>query len=427
MLGASPHQAATTASGSHAEGDAPSPAGLRGGQSRTLPVSGRMTADALEVVFWTIVALMAWPVVGYPLVLLVLAAVHRRRRPAWPPTSAPSVSIILTMVHGERGVSAKLRNTLFDVDWEGTTPEVIVVVDGGPLAERDEVARLLADRPHRVIERTTRTGKDACQYAGIAAASGELLVFTDVTTMLDRDAIRQLLMPFADPHIGCVSSNDQPVGGGGEGMYVRFEMRLRSLESELFGLIGASGCLFAVRRVVATWWNGRGASDFALPILAAQQGLRTVHAPQAIGRYVPVRSARAEFRRKRRTIVHGMLVLSQAGDALNPFRHGRLFFQLLSHKLLRWVLPMLLLASALAAIPLRGHHALYAAWPLTLLAIVTSGTVLTLLGDELINNRVTNMLRYATLSTTASLLAWWDLLRGQTHDIWSPSRTSEAL
>src|SRR5262249_46976448 len=166
-------------------------------------------------------------------------------------------------------------------------------------------------------------------------------------TILEPDALWRLMTNFADPTIGAVSTEDLIVDAHGnptaEGLYVRYEMWVRRLEGRFHSIVGLSGSCFAIRKELCSEWSPVLASDFLGALNAARHGYRSIPEPSALGRFVALISTQAEMRRKIRIFLGGITVLMANLALLTPLRYGRFAFQLTSHKLLRFVMPFLLL------------------------------------------------------------------------------------
>ena len=295
----------------------------------------------------------AFGYVGYPVVLWLVRTLAPRptgRTPSGDADGDPPISVVIAVHNGERELAHKLEGTLAQAH-HGRF-EVIVASDGS--TDRSEaIAQTFAARGVRLVRCAERRGKEAAQAAAIAEASGEIIVFTDVGAELEPGSIEAIVAPFADPTIGGVSSEDVVEHGGGEGLYVRYEMWLRRLESEAATLVGLSGSFFAIRRSLSAPWPTHLASDFRCALEAARRGLRTVSEPGARARFGTVRAPGAEWQRKVRTVRRGLAVLSAYRDLLHP-RHGRVAFALWGHKVARFTAPfalLVLLGACVAAAP----------------------------------------------------------------------------
>jgi len=354
--------------------------------------------------------------VGYPLLLLALRALSPR--PVSRGDVRPGVSVLIAVHNGAHELEAKLESTLA-LRYDG--PREIVVSSDGSSDGSEAIARRFAERGVRVVASAERRGKESAQAAAIAEARGEVLVFTDVSARLEPDALEALVRPFADPGVGCVSSEDVVDASGGEGLYVRYEMALRALESETTSLIGLSGSCFAARRELCTPWPADLASDFRTALEAARRGLRAVSEPAARVRFGVVRDARAEWQRKVRTVRRGLAVLSAYRGLLHP-RHGRIAFTLWGHKVARFTSPfallLLLLASAAAA---AGGSGL-AAGLLALQLLAYGVAVLALRVPALGGFLPARVAAFFVLVNASMLVAWRHHLGGDRAVTWEPTR-----
>lgn len=295
---------------------------------------------AASVVFWSSIALVAYAYVGYPALLAVLARI--RTRPVRAADSEPTLTVVVPVYNQADAILRKIEN-LLDLDYPRDKVEILVASDGST-DRTDEVVTGFAPRGVRLVRGPERRGKEAAQNLAVAEAKGAILVFTDATILLERDALRAVVRPFADPEVGCVSSEDD-VPGGGEGLYVRYEMLLRRLESAFRTMVGVSGSFYAVRAGLLAPTEPRYTRDFLVPLDVIESGRRVVAEPRARGHYLPADSSSAEFRRKVRTALRGMDVLFLRRRLLNPARGPFVAWALLSHKGARWAMPWALLAA----------------------------------------------------------------------------------
>jgi glycosyltransferase involved in cell wall biosynthesis len=305
-------------------------------------------AIILSVVFWSCVLGVLYAYFGYPLVLYGLSVF--RQRAVQRGNIRPTVSLIIAAHNEEARIRNKLENTR-RLEYPRDRLQVLVASD----CSSDGTDRIVEEyRPHGVelVRSPARRGKEAAQQRAIEASRGEILVFSDVGTLLEPDAIATIVSSFADPTVGCVSSVDRILDDDGrvtgENAYVRYEMLLRSLESRVNSLVGLSGSFFAARREVSQPWRSDLQSDFNTLLNSVRKGLRGVSDPHSIGYYRNIASESREFHRKVRTVVRGIAVFMNSLWLLNPIRHGLFAWQLVSHKLCRWLVPWLLLAALLA-------------------------------------------------------------------------------
>jgi cellulose synthase/poly-beta-1,6-N-acetylglucosamine synthase-like glycosyltransferase len=300
----------------------------------------------MELWLWSPLAAVFWTYAGYPLLLLVLA---RRRRPEGPPGALErSVSVIIAAHNEEASIAEKLESTL-RLDHPGPPIEIIVASDCST-DRTHEIVRGFQDRGVKLIVMPERRGKTAAQNAAARQARGEILVFTDATTRLPADAVRNLVQGFADPRVGCVgaaldyvSEGGTAVGKGGS-LYWRYERAVKNLESRANSLIGVSGCLYAVAASVYAPIEPDLISDFTIALRTYEKGYITTYAAGTVSQEKTHESARREFEMRTRIIIRTIHALVRNARMLDPFRHGLFALQLWSHKVLRYLVPEFLLA-----------------------------------------------------------------------------------
>lgn len=299
----------------------------------------------------------------YPIVLLLLRGRYPHRTPMQPPL--PFVTIVIT-AHNEQGrIGEKLDNTLAAA-YPPERLEIIVASDASSDLT-DEIVRLKANQrcPVVLVRAADRRGKEHAQSLAIAQAKGEILVFTDASTMIPPGAVEAMVSNFTDPEVGAVSSEDRflTTDGriAGEGAYVKYEMWLRRLESRKGGVVGLSGSFFAARREVCKDWDIRTPSDFNTGLNCARLGYVAVSDPRVLGYYPNIKDERREYARKVRTVTRGIAALARHVEILNPFTFGLFAFKVWSHKVMRWAVPWFLVGAFVSSYALAGHHWLYRA------------------------------------------------------------------
>lgn len=371
------------------------------------------------IVGWILIALSAawvgFAYVGYPAILLLLARFSPRTIRA--EAASPSLSVIIAVHNGEHELRKKLESTLA---LEYPRAFEVIVASDGSTDGTDAIARELADRGVALVRTEPHRGKEAAQANAIQRASGDVLVFTDLTAELAPDALSQIARPFGDPTVGCVSSEDIVDSSGGEGSYVSFEMSLRRLETQASTLVGVSGSFFAVRRSLASPWPAELASDFRSALESIRRGYRAVSEPRAGARFRATEDHGVEWRRKVRTVRRGIAVLAAYRDLLHP-RFGRAALSLWGHKVARFTSPFaligLLLGSALAA-PESG----LAAWLLSAQLLAYGVGVLALTVGAVGAWAIPRLAGFFLLVNAAIVVAWFYHLTGKRAVMWQPTQ-----
>ena len=297
----------------------------------------------IQILFWLSLFLIFWTYLGYLLTLKFISLFYSKS--AVKQEYFPEVSLVITAYNEEKKIGQKIENSLA-LGYPNDKLEIVVVSDGSTDRTID-IVRSYQDKGVKLLALPIRNGKHYIQGKGIPIAKSDIIVFSDATTFLKNDAVKNIVQNFADPKIGCVSGFDEIQSADsniyGEKAYIKYEMKLRDLESAVNSLVGVSGSLFAVRKHLCENWMDNMSSDFYIPIIAHMNGYRTVLEEEAIGYYEVLDEPEKEFIRKVRTVVHGMEVLSRLKRILNPFKYGVYSCQMISHKLSRWLVPLYLI------------------------------------------------------------------------------------
>jgi cellulose synthase/poly-beta-1,6-N-acetylglucosamine synthase-like glycosyltransferase len=375
----------------------------------------------LSRVFWLSAAGVVYAYAGYPLVVGLLA---RGRGAVTGPMLAdadlPAVTLLVP-VHNERAaIEAKLANTRA-LSYPVSALKAVFISDGST----DGTAEIIAAGQDERIELYVlpeRGGKAGALNAGLARTETPLVVFSDASIMLEPDSIRAIVRPFGVPDIGCVSGEDRIAGGDGEGLYGKYEMFLRRQESRLHSIVGASGSFYAQRRELCGAFVPNVAPDFLSVLRTVEGGFRAVSESSAVGIMGAVDNPRDEFERKVRTILRGLTTLGGHLHLLNPVRHGVFAFELFSHKLMRWLVPFLLLTMLMTSAVLAWRSIFYA----TLLVLQLAFYVLALGGLKgwlpAILDLPGRIAVYFVTVNLATLVAWLKYGAGARQELWSPSR-----
>jgi cellulose synthase/poly-beta-1,6-N-acetylglucosamine synthase-like glycosyltransferase len=314
------------------------------------------------VVFWVSAAALAYTWLGYPALLRVLGrrgAPARLRR-----ADAPHVSVIIAAFNEARCIEAKLDSTLAQQDYPHDRIEAIVVSDGSTDAT-DTLVAAYPDRRARLIRQEPRSGKSPALNRGVAAARGDILVFTDANALFESDAIARLAAPFSTPDVGLVSGQGLYAGEGGDARvaasgYVRYEAAIKAGEAALGFVASADGAIYAIRRSLYRELAASQVNDLLHPIQAALAGYRCRFDAEAFTVEPPSSSGAQEFRRHVRIIAQGMHLLRCWLPALVRARRWGPVWMLVSHRVLRWAGAFFLTGALIANIALLDLGPLYA-------------------------------------------------------------------
>ena len=375
-------------------------------------------------------ALFAYALVGYPALLWLLSRGVRRARPWGDPVRWPRVAILVPAYNEEASIAGTLES-LLALDYPVDRREVVVMSDAST-DRTDEIVQRFQPRGVRLVRMPVRRGKSAAENRTLPLVSCDIVLNTDATIRIPAASLRPLLRVFQDPTVGAASGRDVSVGdlaaeaNASEAGYVGYEMAVRALETRLGGIIGASGCFYAIRReLVDTAFPEELSRDFASPLRARQLGYRTVSVDAALCIVPRARGLQAEYRRKIRTMLRGLNTLWYLRSLLNPVRYGLFAWMLASHKLARWLGFLTLPLGPIGLLLLAPVHR----WAVVLVALGVAGSAAGLVA---LNREDSESLPgpvkragFAVASALAGFVAWMQFFRGTNAATWEPTRRPE--
>ncbi len=384
-------------------------------------MTGRLLA---EVIFWLSAAALFYTYVGYPLLVLIVSRLRGRavRQAAF----EPMVSVIITAYNEERDLAAKLQNTLA-LSYPKEKMEIIVASDCST-DRTDEIVREHERQGVRLVRQSERLGKTAAQNLAVMEAQGEVILFSDATTLYNEDVLRVMMPNFADPTVGCVAGRlvyvdpSRSSVGQGARSYWEYETFLKRHESRACSLIGASGCLYAVRRTAYRPLYNEACSDFLIATVMVEQGLRAVFEPEAVCTEETNHRADRELRMRVRVITQTFTDLWRHRAMMNPLRSGFYAVELLSHKVMRYLVPFFLIALFASSIVLAPASLFYAAAAVAQALLYVAAALSWALETLGVRVRLLALPQYFVLANLASLLACYKFLRGERYARWEPMR-----
>ncbi len=364
----------------------------------------------MQLIFWVSAALIGYAYVGYP----ALLSVFGKKRPTFRGKAMPSVSIVIA-AHNEEGNLPRKLQSLRSLEYPRERLQIVIISDGST----DRTVSLLREAGSEVVPVILESprGKAEALNRGIAKATGEIVVFLDMRQTVDADAVSELVSCFADPSVGAVSgelmleSADGIPSSDALGIYWRIEKLTRKLESETGSVVGATGAIYAIRReLYQPIPPGTLLDDVLIPMQVARAGKRVLFHSKAIARDRIFPEPAKEFRRKVRTLTGNYQLLRIAPWLLtfgNP-----LLLRLLSHKLLRLVVPLLLLLLLLASATAPGR--LYRSALLVQVFFYTAA-LLGYVAPVLRRQRIVAIAYTFTMLNVAAAVAFYNFLGGRTR------------
>jgi len=359
----------------------------------------------LELVFWISAGLIVYAHVGYPLLLLVASSLFGKR-PAegGAPGAAPKVSLIIAAYDEEPVIAAKVANAL-ELEYPRESLEVIVASDGSS----DRTVDLAREAGADVVLDLPRGGKVAALNAAVKAARGEILAFSDANSFWRQDALRRLVRRFRDSKVGYVCGQVRFSGGEGgnqEGLYWRYEMAVREMESQLAGVTAGNGAIYAVRPDAYVELHASRGQDLSFPFELTKRGWSAVYEPTALAEELMAPTVEGEFRRKRR-MMWGVWDAMLGYGMLSPRGYSPVYYwEILSHRLLRYLTPWLHLIAFATNAALIGRSSLYG-----FLFLLQLGFLAAALLGRIAPTRPLRIAYYYASVTASIAVGAWDRVR----------------
>ncbi len=356
--------------------------------------------NAVEILFWVSLALLAWTHVLYPAVAAALARVAIR--PVRKQPIEPSVAIVIAAYNEETVIARRLEN-LLALDYPADRLQIVVTSD----ASSDRTEEIALQYPGVQVISNPRGGKVAAQDRAVRQTESEIVAFSDANAAWAPDALRRLVASFADPDVAYVCGQLQIVDDDGrnkEGVYWRYELGVRDAESRLSSVTGGNGSIYAVRRADYIEVDPRYGHDLSLPYRMVQRRRRAVYDASARAFEKATPTNETEYRRKVRMFEHCWLIVLR-GRMLRRQPPGYLV-ELLSHRHLRYasgLLHVVLLATSLALVTHGWVYDLVLAAQAVLLGAAAAGV---------------GIARYYVLVSWATLVALWNYLRRGVPATW---------
>jgi cellulose synthase/poly-beta-1,6-N-acetylglucosamine synthase-like glycosyltransferase len=378
----------------------------------------------LELIFWLAAAVVGYVYVGYPL-FLKLAHLAFGRAPSHPPAPEPPVTLVISAFNEEASIREKLENTL-QLDYPADRLQVLVVSDASD-DRTDDIVREFSGRGVRLLRMAERGGKTVGLNAAIREATGEVVVFSDANAMYRRDALRRLSAPFADRAVGAVVGestyhDSETASEASESLYWKYETAIKRLESETGSVVGGDGAIYAIRRSLYVPMRADALSDFVNPLQIVKSGHRCLYEPAAQSVEKAAEGFDREFRRKVRIVNRAWRAMLSMPELLNPFRYGFFAVKLISHKLLRWLVPVFLAMLLVTNLALLGRGPVYAAALAAQLAFYALALAGHVLRHRAHMPRLLSVPYYFTMVNIASARGILDAFKGETYTTWTTAR-----
>ncbi|WP_159467661.1 glycosyltransferase family 2 protein [Dyadobacter sp. 3J3] len=305
----------------------------------------------MEVLFWISLFIVFYTFLGYGIVLYILVRIRRiiKGKRIYPSLDQdfPTLTLVVAAYNEESLIEEKIRNTI-DLKYPQGKLNLLFVTDGST----DRTPDLITRHPEiKLMHSAARSGKIMAIHRAMHEVNTDVVVYTDANTFLNKDALLLIARHYADPTVGAVSGekrvmqDDVSDATAGEGFYWKYESMLKKWDSELYSVVGAAGELFSVRRSLYKEVEPDTIlDDFMISMLIAQQGYRIIYEPDAYASELSSDNITEELKRKVRIAAGGIQSILRLKKLMTPFENPLLWFQYVSHRVLRWtVTPFLMI------------------------------------------------------------------------------------
>lgn len=376
------------------------------------------------VFFWVAAAFILYVYLGYPALLAFLATFCRRVKPK--SDYYPPLSILITAYNEEANIRCKIEETL-KLDYPPDRMEILVLSDAST-DQTDSIVRSFKDPPVRLLRMEKRRGKTHAQNEGVKASNGDIIVFSDATASYCPLVLRFLACNYRDPTVGAVSGcyqyvdhqGDSPTGLGMI-LFWNYENLIKTFQNRIRTITGCCGCIYSIRKGLYEELPDHITSDLVQPLRVIKQGYRVVFEDRALAYEETTKSTSEEFLMRVRVVSGAIFGILSVAELLNPLKYGWVSFQLLSHKILRWLVPLFLLvllcsSTILALEPGKFRLFLYFQVLFYLLALLSAWWPINRWWKPL-----TIPLYFCTLNA-AALISFLQVIRGRHYATWEPVR-----
>lgn len=296
-----------------------------------------------KIIFWVFLFIVFYAYIGYGMLLFILIHLKRifinKEKVADETEYEPEVTLFVAAYNEKDFIDEKLNNS-FSLDYPREKVRHVWVTDGSD----DGTPDLLRRYPGvEVYHQPERAGKIAAMNRGMEFVKTPIVIFSDGNTMLGKESIRRIVRLFANEKVGCVSGEkrlfNKETAAATEGIYWKYESKLKKWDAELYSVVGAAGELFALRTsLFLPVERDTLLDDFIISLRIAKQGYTIQYDPEAYAIENPSANVKEELKRKIRISAGGIQSIIRLKELLNPFKYGLLSFQYISHRVLRWTL-----------------------------------------------------------------------------------------
>lgn len=378
----------------------------------------------IDSVFLISILLVFYVYAGYPLAAALLG--RTMSRPVRKGMCEPMVTVVIAAYNEKESICATIENKLA-LDYPLEKLEVLVISDGSTDGT-DAIVCRFTDRNVRLLRQEPRAGKTSALNMAIPRAGGEIIVFSDANSIYAPDALRKLVANFTDPEVGYVTGKmiyanpDGTTIGEGCNAYMRYENWLRETETRFGSVVGVDGGIDAMRKAIYRSMNPDQLPDFVQPLKVVEQGYRVIYEPEALLWESTLKEAGDEYRMRVRVSLRAFWALFDMRKLLAPWHDLLFVWQLWSHKVLRYLCFLFLIASYVSNALLLGDGFLYRIMFVLQNGCYAVAFTAPFLERNGMKTRVFTFARYFLLLNLAAAHAFGKFILGKKQVMWTPRK-----
>jgi len=298
----------------------------------------------LETIFWICIFIVFYSYLGYGIVIYILVNIKNKftTNVKYDLQFEPEVTLVVPCFNEAEYIEDKIKNSLL-LDYPQNKLKLIFISDGSS----DDTHERIKKYPTIVaLHENERSGKAVAMNRAMKFVTTPIVAFCDANTILNKEAIRELVKHYKDPHVGAVtgekriiSTNKEGASTAGEGIYWKYESLLKKLDSDFYSVVGAAGELMSYRTVLYKELPlDTLLDDLMQSMQIALNGYRVIYEKNAWAAETASANVKEELKRKIRISAGAWQSMLRLGKAFNPFHNFKLFFAFISHRVLRWTL-----------------------------------------------------------------------------------------
>lgn len=386
----------------------------------------------LDFFLWVCIFIVIYTYFGYGLSLIILIKIKKifRKNKINTQLYQPYVTLLVAAYNEEKFIREKAENSL-SLEYPKNKIEFIFITDGSD----DQTVQIVEEYPGiRLLHQPKRQGKVLAVERAMKVVKSDIVIFTDANTLLNKDAVNKIVRHFSKENVGVVAGEKKIIdnkvdeaAGAGEGLYWKYESKLKKWDDKLYSVMGAAGELFAIRtKLYEPIPADTLIEDFYLSFKIIQKGYKIAYEPNAYAIEGSSISVKEELKRKIRIAAGGFQSIVRLMELLNPFKYGVITFQYFSHRVLRWTLaplaiPFIFILNAL----LIDSNPFYKSLFICQIIFYISALIGLILEKKQLHLKMLFIPYYFCMMNYAVFIGFWKYVRGSQTVLWEKSVRKE--